>query len=229
MGIVGDQQIQLGVLLHLDAQLIQTLDGGVAGKEVLGTGAKGDDLQILQADDAPGDGLKVPNHPGTVGGGADGVLGDVRFQVAHTQVIGAVEHTAVSVAAAVNHIAVTLGSGNAHGRTMELLDQQGLGGLGAKVAQEHHQGIDTVGTDIGNGSGGILLIFNGDGAFIQALAVGSHNILAALGGQGNGEAVTGNGNNAQLDFGNVVHGNWSPFLFSQIESAMSMFSPTRPT
>ena len=51
MGLVGNEQIQLGVLLDLDAQLVQTLDGRVAGKEVLRTRAEGDDLQILHTDD----------------------------------------------------------------------------------------------------------------------------------------------------------------------------------
>ena len=62
VGLVGHQQIQLGVLLHFHSQLIQALDGGVAGKEVLGTGAKGDDLQVLYADDGPGDGEAVAGH-----------------------------------------------------------------------------------------------------------------------------------------------------------------------
>ena len=39
----------------------------------------------------------------------------------------------------------------------------------------------------------------GDGDMIN------HNVLAALGGQGNGEAVPGHGNNAQLYFRDVVH------------------------
>ena len=205
VGVVGDQQIQLGVLLHLDAQLIQALDGGVAGEEVLGTGAKGDDLQILQADDAPGDGNEFLNHLHAVGGGAHGIFGDVGLQVAHTQVVGAVQHAAVGVAPAVDHVAVTLGGGDAHGGAVELLHQQGLGGLGAEVAQEDHQGVDAMGLHVGDGGGGVQLVFHGDGAFVQALTVGGHDVLAALGGQGDGEAVTGHGNDAQLDFGNVVH------------------------
>ena len=210
VGIVGHQQIQLGVLLNLDTQLVQALDGGVAGKEVLGTGAEGDDLQVAQADDAPGDGHKLPDHLHALGGGAHGILGDVGPQMAHAQIVGAVQHAAVGIAPAVNHVAVALGSSNAHGGAVELLNQQGFGGLGAEIAQEHHQSIDAVGLHIGDGSGGVLLVLHGDGALVQPFAVGSHNVLPPLGGQGDGEAVTGHGNDAQLDFGNVVHGRYSP-------------------
>ncbi len=101
MGLVGDQQVQLGVLLDLHAQLIQTLDGGVAGEEVLGTRAEGDDLQVLHAQDGPGDGHELGDLVRQFLGSAHGVLGDVGAQVAHAQVVGAVQHAAVGVAAAV--------------------------------------------------------------------------------------------------------------------------------
>ena len=48
MGFVGGQQIQLGVLLNVDAQLEQRRDGRVAGEEVERTRAEGDDLQVLE-------------------------------------------------------------------------------------------------------------------------------------------------------------------------------------
>ena len=48
--LVGDQQVQLGVFLNLHTQLVQAVDGGVAGEEVLGPGAEGDNLQVLNAD-----------------------------------------------------------------------------------------------------------------------------------------------------------------------------------
>ena len=36
------------------------------------------------------------------------------FEVAHAEVVGAVQHTAVGIAAAVDHVAVTLGGGHEH-------------------------------------------------------------------------------------------------------------------
>ena len=75
MGLVGDEQVELGVLLDLHADLVEALNRGVAGEEVLGTGAEGDDLQIFHADDGPGDGHELPDHIGALLGGAHGVLG----------------------------------------------------------------------------------------------------------------------------------------------------------
>ena len=54
--VVGHQQVQLAVLLHGNTQIIQRLDGGVAGQEIVGTGTEGDDLQPLQAQNGPGNG-----------------------------------------------------------------------------------------------------------------------------------------------------------------------------
>src|SRR5699024_261526 len=59
--LVSHQQVQLAVLLDLDAQLVQPLDGGVAGKKVLRAGAEGDDLKPLKAQDGTGDGNKLGN------------------------------------------------------------------------------------------------------------------------------------------------------------------------
>ena len=110
MLLVADQQIQLAVFLDFDAQLIQALDRRVAGEEVLGTGPEGDDLQVLQADDDAGDGEEFGDLVGQFFRGADGVFRDVALQVAHAQVVGAVQHTAVRVAAAVDHVTVAFGS-----------------------------------------------------------------------------------------------------------------------
>ena len=203
MGLVGDQQVQLGVLLHFHAQLIEALDGSIAGEEVLRPGAEGDNLEVLHADDGPGHGDEVPDHLRALRRSAHGILGDVGLQVAHAQVIGAVEHAAVGVAPAVDEVAVALCGGNVHGGTVKLLAQQRLRRLGAEVAQEHHQRVDAVGPDILQRLHGVRFILHSDRALIEALAVGRHNILAALGGQRDGEAVPGHGDDAEFDFRNI--------------------------
>ena len=232
MGLVGHQQIQLGVLLHFHTQLVEALDGGVAGEEVLGTGAEGDDLQVLHADDGPSNGDKLPDHVGALLGGAHGVLRQVGLQVAHTQVIGAVEHAAVGVAAAVDQIAVPLSGSHIHGGAVKLLAQDGLGGLGTEVAQEDHQGVDTVGLHVVQGLQSVGLVLHGDGALIQALAVGGDDILAALGGQGDGEAVAGHSNDAQLDLRNIgKHDNQTSLFKSTAyrSAAISTLIPSSRT
>ena len=132
--LVGDQQIQLGVFLNLHAQVVQALDGGVAGEEVLGPGAKGDDLQVLNADDGPGNGHKLRHLVRQLLGGAHGILGDVASQAPQPQVVGAVEHAAVGVAPAVDQVAVALGGSHKHAGAVKVLGDEGLGGFGAKVA-----------------------------------------------------------------------------------------------
>ena len=223
MGFVGHQQIQLGVFFDLHAQLVQTLDGGIAGEEVLGTGAKGDDLQIFHTDDGPGDRNELPDHLGALFGSAHGVLRDISLQMAHAQIIGAVQHAAVGVAAAIDQVAVALGSGHIHGGAVKFLAQQGLGGLGAEVAQEHHQGVDTGFLHVRQSRQSVLLVLHGDGALVDPLAVSSHDVLPPLGGKGDGEAVPGDRDDAKLYFRNV-HDNL--LLYSKF--AISIFSPARP-
>ena len=217
VGLVGHQQIQLGVLLDLHADLIQALDGGVAGKEVLGTGAEGDDLQLGQADEGAGDGHIVLDHGGDVLGGAHGVLGDVGLQVAHAQVVGAVEHAAVGVAPAVDQVlAGLLGGGGVHDGAVKLLGDEGLGGLGAEVAQEHHQGVAAGGLHLVHGLEHVLLVLHGGLALVDVhalgLAGGHHRGAAAL-RQGDDEAVPGHRDDAQLYSGNVgQHNVLTPLL-----------------
>ena len=202
---VGHQQVELGVLLDLHAQLVQALDRRVAGEEVLRTRAEGDDLEVLHADDGAGDRHELADHGRALLGGAHRILRDVGLQMAHAQVVGAVQHAAVGVTAAVDQVAVALGRRDVHRRAAKLLAQQRLGRLGAEVAQEDHQRIDAVGAHIVKRLEGVQLVFHGDGAFIEALAVGSHDVLAALRGERDGEAVAGDRDDAQLDLRNV-HG-----------------------
>ena len=212
VGLVGHQQIQLGVLLDLHADLIQALDGGVAGKEILGTGAEGDDLQLGQADEGAGDGHIVLDHGGDVLGGAHGVLGDVGLQVAHAQVVGAVEHAAVGVAPAVDQVPVPLGGGGVHHRAVKPLGDDGLRRLRAEVAQKHHQGVAPRPLHVGQSRQGVPLVLHGDGALVEPLAVSRRHVLPPPGGQRDRETVPGHGDEAQLHFRNIFHHIFLPSI-----------------
>ena len=109
VGLIRDEQIQLGVLFDLHTELVEALDGRVAGEEVLRTRAEGDDFEVADADNGSCDGDEVRDHLCDIFGGADRVFGDVALQMAHTEVIRTVQHAAVGVAAAVDEIAVALG------------------------------------------------------------------------------------------------------------------------
>jgi len=207
MLLVGDQQVQLGVLLDLDTQLVQALDRRIAGEEVLRTRTEGDDLEILEAQDGARDRHELRHHVRDLLCGAHRILRNIALEMAHTQVIGAVEHAAVRVAAAVDHVAVALGSRHEHARTVEVLRDQGLRGLRTEVAQEHGQRIAARFLDLSDGLEHILLVLNGGLGLVNrhlALA-GGHDAGAALFGQHDREAVAGNRDDTQLDDRNVGH------------------------
>ena len=120
--------------------------------------------------------------------------------MAHPQIIRAVEHAAVGVATAVDEVAVTLSGSDKHAGAFKLLGNQRFGRLGAEVSQEDHQGVAAGGLHVLHSLEHVQLIFHGDGALVEILApVGLDDIFPALGGQGNGEAVPGDGDDAQLD------------------------------
>ena len=120
--------------------------------------------------------------------------------MAHPQVVRAVEHAAVGIAAAVDEVAVTFSGSDEHAGAFELLRDQRFGGLGAEVSQEDHQGVAAGGLHVLHGLEHVQLIFHGDGALVEILTpVGLDDIFPALGGKGDGEAVPGDGDDAQLD------------------------------
>ena len=201
MGLVGDEQVELRVLLDLDADLVEALDRGVAGKEVLRARAEGDDLEVAHADDHAGHGHKVLNHLGDLGGGADRIGGDVGGEVTHAQVVAAVEHATVGVATTVHKIAIALGGSHAHRGAVELLDEQGLRGLGTEVAEEHDErvgassdGLSEGRLDVGLGLDGLLHL---DGVDAELGRLGGHGGATTL-GELDREAVARDGDDAEL-------------------------------
>ena len=107
----------------------------------------------------------------------------------HPQIVGAVQHTAVRVPPAVDHVAVALGGSHIHHWALELLTQQGLRGLGAKIAQKHHQGVDAVGAHILQRRQRIFLVLHRHGALVDVLSIGRHDLAPPPGGQRDGETV----------------------------------------
>ena len=204
--LVAHQQIQLGVFLHLHAQLVQALDGGVAGKKVLGPGAEGDDLEVFHADDGPGNGHEVRDHGGDILRRSHRVLGDIGAQMPHPQVVGAVQHPAVGVAPAIDEVAVPLGGGHVHTGAVEVFGNQCLRRLRAEVAQEHHQGVAVLGFYIGHGLQHIQLVLHRHGALVQPARIRRFDGGAAALAQGHGEAVPAHGDEAQLYIRDVFHG-----------------------
>ena len=143
VGVERSVQIQLAVLLNLNAQPVQGRDRRVAGQKILGTGAEGNDLQIRQCQQRRCHRHKVPDHGGAVRCRTYRVLGNIRLHAPQIQVVGRIEHTAIGVAAAVQQaVAALLRRCAKHHRAVKLLGQSGLCRLRTKVAQEDHQGVD---------------------------------------------------------------------------------------
>ena len=168
-------------------------------------GTEGYDLEVLYADDRAGYRDELSDHIGAFFCGADGIIGYVGVEMAHAEVIGAVEHAAVSVAAAVDHIAVALGSGNIHNRSVEMLADKGLGGLGTEVSEKYDQRVAAVGGNVGDSLKGVGFVFNGGLAVVNAFAVCLYDGFAAGGRESDREAVSRDGNNAELHFRNIYH------------------------
>ena len=63
------------------------------------------------------------------------------FELAHAEIVGAVEHAAVGVTAAVDHVSVALGGGDVHAGAVEFLRDKRFGRFGTEVAEEHNQRV----------------------------------------------------------------------------------------
>ena len=230
MFLVGDEQIQLGVLFDFHAQLIQTLNRGIAGEEVLRTRAEGDDLEVLHADDGAGNRDKFRDLVRQLIRRADGIFRDVALQVAHTQIVGAVQHTAVSVAAAVNHVAVAFRRCHKHARAVEILCNQRFGGFRAEVAEEHDRRVALVRLQLLNRLEHVLLVLHRRLDFDDVellLAALFRNRGTALFAQRNREAVAGNRNQTQLHNGNILHQK-SLLLMTLIQGVPTRSIPRSP-
>ena len=206
MLFVGNEQVKLGVFLDLNTQLIQTLDGGIAGEEVLRARAEGDDFQITHAQNGAGNRHKLGDLVGNFLRRADGILGNIALQMAHAEIVGAVQHTAVRISAAIDHIAVALGCRYEHAGTVKVLGNQRFGCFGAEVAEEYGQRVAACGGDFGHGFLHVVLVLDSGLALVQVSALGGaggRDGSAAFLAQGDRKTVTADGNDAELDLGNV--------------------------
>ena len=203
VGFIGNKQIQFRVLLDLHTEFVQALDWCIAGKEVLRTRAKGDNLEVFDTDNGSCDGDEVRDHLGDIVGSANRVFGDVALQMAHAEVIRTVQHAAVGIAAAVDEVAVALGGCDKHARAFKILGDERFGRFRAKVAEEDDEGIAVRCLDISNGFQHVGFVLDGDGTFVHAALASLGDVRAAHFGKRPREAVAGDGDEAKLDIGDV--------------------------
>lgn len=125
------------------------------------------------------------------------------LQVPHTEVIRTVQHAAVRIAAAVDQVAVALGGSHEHTRAVKILGDEGLRGLGAEVTEEDDEGIALRRFDVSDGLEHVIFVLDSDGTFVHAALTGLGDIRAAHFGERSGEAIAGDGDEAELDIGDV--------------------------
>ena len=116
-----------------------------------------------------------------------------------------------AVAAAVDQVAVALGGSHEHARAVKVLCNQRFGRLGAKVAEEDDEGIAVRGLDVGDGLEHVGFVLDGDGTFVHAALTSLGDVRAAHFGERAREAVTGDGDEAELYIGDVFkHDTFPP-------------------
>ena len=213
-GIVGMlvecvEQIQLGVLLDLNADVVKLLDWSITCKEVERSGTEGYDLEVLKACKCTCDRHEVVDHICTVLSISYGILGDVRAKVTKGEIIGCIQHSAVSIAKTCrgNRFIILFCCGAEHHRTIILLCKHGIRDLGTKVAQIYAQGIASLFVDVLKSVLHIdLALDDRHGTFIDIgcvilLSISVNQCLSSSDSQICGEAVTAHAHDADLHFG----------------------------
>ena len=99
MLVEGFEEVELGVLLDVDAEVEERLDRRVAGEEVLGTRTEAEDLQVPDAQDDTGDLGEVPEFRDRFLRRDVRILGDVDLETAKADGVAEVENAAERVLA----------------------------------------------------------------------------------------------------------------------------------
>ena len=98
------EKVELRVLFDLNAHSVQRLDGSVACEEVLRTGTERNDLEVLHSIESSCYGNELVDHVSALFCVSDRILRDVSLYATDLEVVGSIEHTAVSIASAANEI-----------------------------------------------------------------------------------------------------------------------------
>ena len=137
------EQVELGILLNLDAKVIELFNRGIAGQEIRRARAEADDLQIRQRRDCTCNGYKFMNHIGALLRSSDGVLRNICLNIAQRQIVAGIQHAAVSVSASADQASLRglLSCSHEHFRTVKMLCKKCFRDLGTKVPKIDNKGI----------------------------------------------------------------------------------------
>ena len=204
------EEVELGVLLDVDAEVEERLDRRVAGEEVLGTRTEAEHLEVLDAVDHARDldeVLDLRDRPLRID---VRVLGDVDLETAQAAVVAEVQHAAERIAAvAREHRLVLLAERNHHRRHLHLLDEERRGTFRTEVAEEHAAGVDAFLARPRERLDRVVLVLDrnravDDARHLRLLELG-HDGRQTLLRQRRREAVAADANDTQLDNRLIVH------------------------
>ena len=136
------EQVELGVLLNLNVEIIEGTDRSVASKEVIWTWTKANDLQVLQTHDSASNRQELMNQFSAVSSVTHRLLWDVGTGLADIQSLAGVQHTTISVATTINQVVLCLLSGSTEHRwALEPIGYHCLRNLGTEVAKIYAKGV----------------------------------------------------------------------------------------
>ncbi len=211
--VVSLEEVKFGVLLYLDAHVVELLDRRVAGQEIHRSRPEGNNLEIMQPLDRPRDRQEAVDHVRAVLRVADRVFRDVGLDVPQLQVVAGVQHAAVSVAASADEVVLALFRCCAehHRAIAPVLREQGLGDLRSEVAEEYAERVAARRVHVRERVHHVdLALDDRDRALVDVFRavlfrVGFDQRLAAGLGERCREAVTAHSDDTDFNLGNIVH------------------------
>src|SRR5699024_2944403 len=136
------EQIQLGVLFDLNANIVELLDRCITCEEVKRSRSEADDLQIIKTHDSSCDRLKLVDHICALFSSAHRILRYVRFHITQLQIITCIEHTAICVATPLYKVVLSLFCCcHKHFRSIKMFRKQCFRYLRAKVSKIYNKCI----------------------------------------------------------------------------------------
>ena len=163
------KKIKLRVLLDLNTEVVELLDGCVTSKEVERSGTEGNDLEILKTNDSASDRNEFVDHVCALCCCSYGILGDISLDVSELKVVACIKHTAICIATAVHKVCLALFCcRNKDRRSIEVLSKKCLGNLGSEVSKVNAKRVTSCLLDVLKSLNHVdLALYDTDGALID--------------------------------------------------------------
>ena len=166
--VESGKKVKLGVFFDLNAEVIKSCDRRIAGKEVLRARTECDNFKARKSEYGSCNGNKVGDHIRNFIRISNGILGYVSPDIAKSEVVACVEHTAESIASAVNEvIAEFFRCRCEHNGQTELLCKESFSRFGSEVSEVDNKRINACFSEVVKGAEHIVFILNSYGTFVN--------------------------------------------------------------